>query len=196
MKKKKNTEYNLKSIIIAILLVSLVLFYVNHLSNKSAKRRSVKQATELEQLMDYNMSLDYPDTPRDVVKLHNRYLMVFYTYSLSDEELMALNDKVRSLYCSELLAINPVENALPSLKKDIANVKEAGYAYKSYLLPEASQIVYFTKDGKDMATLDVTITVDVSKDTRGEMTIQYFLIKENELWKLYGWGGSKDPNIL
>ena len=68
MKKKKNTEYNLKSIIIAILLVSLVLFYVNHLSNKSAKRRSVKQATELEQLMDYNMSLDYPNTPRDVVK--------------------------------------------------------------------------------------------------------------------------------
>lgn len=196
MKKKNRSEYNFKSIIVAFLLVALVLFYVNHLSNKSAQRRSNKQKSELEQLTDYNMSLDYPNTPRDVVKLHNRYLMVFYTYDLEDDELMALNDKVRSLYCSDLLAINPLESALSSLKKDIAKVKDAGYVYKSYSLPEASQIVYFTKDGKDMATLDVTITVDVSKDTRGEMTIQYFLVKENEVWKLYGWGGSKDPNIL
>lgn len=196
MKKKNHSEYNFKSIIIAVLLVALVLFYVNHLSNKSANRRSAKQSSELEQLMDYNMTLDYPNTPRDVVKLHNRYLMVFYTYSLGDDELMALNDKVRSLYCSDLLAVNPMETALSSLKRDIEKVHEAGYTYKSYSLPEASQIVYFTKDGKDMATLDVTITVDVSKDTRGEMTIQYFLVKENEVWKLYGWGGSKDTNNL
>lgn len=194
MKKKKHLEFNIKSIIIAVLLVALVLFYVNHLSNKSAERRSTKQADELTQLEEYNMSLDYPNTPRDVVKLHNRYLMVFYTYDLKDEELMLLNDKVRSLYCSELLSVNPLENSLPALKRDIEKTKEAGYTYKSYLLPEASQVVYFTKDGKDMATLDVTITVDVSKDTRGEMTIQYFLIKENEQWKIYGWGGSKDPN--
>lgn len=196
MKKKKRFQYNFKSIIIAMLLVALVLFYVNYLSDRSTKRRLDKKSDELQLLKEYNMGLDYPNTPRDVVKLHNRYLKVFYTYDLNDEELLALNDKVRCLYCSELLTINPIEDALASLKKDIGKVKEAGYQYKSYSLPEASQIIYFTKDGKDMATLDVTILVDVSKDTRGEMTIQYILVKENEVWKLYGWGGAKDQNVL
>lgn len=194
--KKKRSESNFKSIIIAVLLVSLVLFYVNHLSNKSAQRRSDKQASELEQLMNYNMNLDYPNTPRDVVKLHNRYLKVFYTYNLSDGELLTLNDKVRSLYCEDLLKVNPAESALSALKSDIAKVKDASYTYKSYSLPEASQVQYFTRDGKDMATLDVVVTVDLSDKTRGDMTIQYFLVKENDVWKLYGWGGSKDPNIL
>lgn len=194
--KKKSFVSNLKTIIIAIALVALVLFYVKNLSDGSAKRRTQKQATELEQLMNYNMSLDYPNTPRDVVKLHNRYLKMFYTTDLGDDELITMNDKVRSLYCLELLSVNPIESSVPNLKKDIEKVKKSDYQYKSYSLPEASQVQYFTKNGCEMATLDVVITVDMSDKTIGYMTIQYFLIKENEVWKIYGWGGAREPAVM
>ena len=43
---------------------------------------------EIEQLSNYNMVDNYPKTPRDVVKLHNRYFKLFYGKPLTDDELV------------------------------------------------------------------------------------------------------------
>lgn len=43
---------------------------------------------------------------------------------------------------------NPESDSLANLQKDIEAVKEQGYTYKMCELPEASQVQYFTKDGK------------------------------------------------
>ena len=103
MAKNKKKEVTIKGIIIAVLLVVLVLWYFNHLSNRSSIQRSTSQKTEVEALMEYDMAVEYPKTPRDVAKLHNRYFKVFYGQKLADDELDAMNKKVRQLYCTDLL---------------------------------------------------------------------------------------------
>lgn len=185
--KQGKKRYNIKGIIIAVVLVALVLYYFNYLSNQSSKRKTESEKAELEQLMEYNMSLDYPNTPRDVAKLHNRYFKLFYGQSLSDDELVVLNEKVRTLYSAELLAINEEITNLNGLKQNIKDMNEQGYVYKSYILPEASQVQYFTRDGREMASLEVAMTIG-TKDGIAYRDVRYILIKENDQWKIYGWG--------
>ena len=54
MAKNKKKEVTIKGIIIAVLLVVLVLWYFNHLSNRSSIQRSTSQKTEVEALMEYD----------------------------------------------------------------------------------------------------------------------------------------------
>ncbi|MBE5943703.1 MAG: hypothetical protein E7258_02170 [Lachnospiraceae bacterium] len=186
---KKETS-SAKTLIIAIIMVIIVLFYFNHLSNKSSEKRTEKAETELELLSAYDMLGEYPKTPRDVVKLHCRYFKMFYGESLSDDELVILNEQVRYLYSSDLMMLNDENTNLKALKKNIEKMKKEGYTYKSYELPEASQIIYYTQDGVEMATLEVTVTVDM-EDSMGYMYIQYVLVKEFDQWKIKAWGDSR-----
>lgn len=182
---------NLKTIIIAMVLVISVLAYFNHLSNRSANRRTSNQKTELESVMDYDWANSYPTQPRDVVKLHSRFMKIVYTYNLSNKEIEKLNASIRNLYSKDLLAINPEEATLEELKASKKRLSNSGFSYKSYSLPEASQIKYFVNNNREMASLEVAITVDTDEKTRGNIYIEYILIKENEQWKIYGWGESQ-----
>lgn len=187
--KKKSKLSRIKNILVAIFLVGIVLFYFNYLSNKTAERRTDSEKKELAELLDYNMSLDYPNTPRDVVKLHNRYLKLMYGLKLSDKEIEGLGSKICQLYCEELLEINPESVMTDQLKSNIKQMSDDGYEYKSYLLPEASQINKYTRDGREMASMEVTITIGTD-DGIAYRYVTYVLIKENEQWKIYGWGDS------
>ena len=193
MAKSSHKSTTIKSVILAVFFVALILFYFNYLSNKSSTIQNTTQKEELQKLLEYDMTLDYPNTPRDVAKLHNRYFKLFYGQSLSDEVLEKLNEKVRNLYCSELLAINPKDESLQRLKADIKDMKEKSLKYKLCELPEASQVETFTKDGKEMASLEVQITLN-SSDEMGYFYQQYIMVKENGLWKIYGWGESARAN--
>lgn len=186
MAKDKKKQTTVKGTIIAVVLVVLVLGYFNYLSNRSSATRSEAQKTEIEELSEYDMAAGYPKTPRDVAKLHNRYFKAFYAQELSDEELDAMNQKLRMLYCRDLLIANPEANSLEKLKTDIENVKEQGYTYKLCELPEASQVEYFTDDGREMAKLEVCITIDTG-DNMAYYYRQYLMIKEEDKWKIYGW---------
>ncbi len=186
--KSKKTS-GVKTIIIAVFLVGIVLFYFNYLSNKSSIDRTPAEETEIQQLMEHDMIGEYPKTPRDVVKLHSRYFKQFYGEELTDDELVVLNQQVRNLYASQLLELNPENDNLKALKKSIEGSKDE-YIYKSYVLPEVSQIEYYTQNGVEMATLEVQITVEMKKEM-GYLYEQYVLVKENDQWKILAWGESE-----
>lgn len=190
---KEESKSTLKMVILAIFFIVIILIYFNSLGNKSSEPRSEKAETEVEQLSNYDMVGNYPKTPRDVVKLHNRYLEMFYgEESVSDDELYILNQQVRNLYSSELLALNNENTNLQNLDNSIDKMKKEGYIYKTYELPEASQIIYYTQNGVEMATMEVTVTVDMEKEkSMGYLYIQYVLVKENEQWKILAWGETK-----
>ncbi len=188
-KTNKKKHSGIKTIIIAIILVLLVLYYFNHLSNKASVERTASQETEIEQLINYDLIGEYPNTPRDVVKLHNRYFKMFYGSDLTDDELVIMNQQVRCLYSTELLSVNSENNNLNALKKSIEESKEE-YTYKSYTLPEASQIEYYTQNDVEMATLEVIVTVEM-EDSMGYLYVQYVLVEENNQWKILAWGESQ-----
>lgn len=184
---KASKPSGLKTVILAIFFVVIFLVFFNHLSNRAGEERSKELASEIELLMEYDMYGNYPKTPRDVAKLHNRYFEVLYGEGLSDEELVVMNQKIRSLYSSELLLYNDENTNLQNLKDNIGTVNEAGYEYRSFELPEASQIQYYTQEGVEMATLEVKIVFAV-KNGMEYMYVKYVMINENDQWKIHVWG--------
>ena len=153
----------LKTALVAILVVGGVLTFFNHLSNRSSVKRTESVKSEVELLSEYNMVAEYPNTPRDVVKLHSRFFELFYGTKLTDKELEVLNQQVRYLYTTELRLLTDENTNLVSLKNNIENMKDANVIYKSYELPEPSQIIYYTQNGKEMATLEVKVTLDMKE---------------------------------
>ncbi|MBQ8412205.1 MAG: hypothetical protein IJX12_01110 [Lachnospiraceae bacterium] len=187
MSKKEDAKSILKPILLAVFFAAIILIFFNSLSNRASVERTEKVETEVEQLSNYDMLGEYPKTPRDVVKLHNRYFELFYSEKLTDDELVVLNQQVRCLYSAELLSLNEENNNLVQLKKNIESMKDEDYEYKSYELPEPSQILYYTQNDVEMATLEVTITLKM-EDSMGYMYIQYVLVNENDQWKIHAWG--------
>lgn len=196
MLNQKNKS-SIKSTFIAIFFVAIVLFYFNHLVDKSNERKVDSNATEIDKLCEYDMVGDYPKTPRDVVKLHCRFFKAFYigevdkqmkdNYAIDEDKLSVLNHQIRSLYSSELLSVNLESDSLINLKNSINNMKREGYSYKNYVVPEHSQVTYYTQNGVEMATMEVELVMSTN-DGRGYVYIQYVLVKEDGLWKIRGWG--------
>ncbi len=187
---KQKLGISIKSVIVVILLIAIVLFYFNYLSNRSSEQKTQREIDELTALSEYDMITEYPKTPRDVVKLHCRFFKVFYGQKLTDDDLYILNQQIRHLYSTELLSYNSEPDTLKSLKKSIENMRSEKYEYKSFLLPEASQVKTYTQNGREMATMEVEITLD-TKDSAGYLYLQYVLVKENEQWKILAWGESE-----
>ncbi len=185
--KKRNKLSDLKTVFIAVFFIVIFLVFFNSLSNRAGKERTKETATEIDLLMDYDMQRNYPNTPRDVAKLHNRYFEVLYGNGVSDDELVVMNQKIRELYSSELLMYNDENTNLNKLKDNIEEVNEAGYEYRSFELPEASQIEYYTQNDTEMATLEVKIVFNV-KSGMEYMYVKYVMVKENDQWKIHVWG--------
>ena len=188
--KKNKTKINVRTLTVTFLLAALLLFYFNHLSNKSAERREKAHKTEIQNLIKYDMVNEYPKTPREVVKLHCRFQKEFYNQDMSDKELSDMNQQVRKLYSEELLEVNPEGNSLVALKNNIEKMEDEGYNYKSYELPQPSQVKTYTSDGKEMAVMTVTLTITID-DKMGYKDIEYVLVKENGRWKILGWADTQ-----
>ena len=187
MKKKKGSLETVKFILVAIFLVAIILLYFNHLGNRSSKQKAAAAKTEMEELETYDFVSNYPKTPRDVVKMHCRFFKLLYGEGVSDDDLVILNQQLRYLYSQEILAFNTENDNLVTLKKNITKMKEEGYNYKVYELPEASQVKYYKSDGREMAALEVTLTLDTS-ESKAYMYVTYVLVKEDDNWKIFAWG--------
>ncbi len=186
-KKKRSKLSDIKTVVLALFFIIIFLVFFNSLSDRAGTERTKETATEIELLMNYDLYGNYPKTPRDVAKLHNRYFEMFYGKGVTDEELVVMNQKIRGLYSSELLKYNDENTNLNKLKDNVEAVKEAGYVYRSFELPEASQTEYYTQDGVEMATLEVKIVFNVESGME-YMYVKYVMVKENDQWKIHVWG--------
>lgn len=185
MSKKNNSI--IKTVTVVVFFAALILIFFNIVSRRNASTKDKANKTEIEELTSLDIEENYPNSARDVVKLHCRYSKLIYGNEIDDETLGVISDKMRELYSTALLSFNPEDTAVQSMKDNIAKMKEEGYTYKAYTLPEDSQISYYTQNGVDMASMQVTITMGTKEDT-GYYYRQYILVKENSRWKIYGWG--------
>jgi hypothetical protein len=185
MSKKNNSI--IKTVTVVVFLAAIILIFFNIVSRRNASTKDKANKTELEELTSLDIDGDYPNTARDVVKLHCRYSKLIYGNDLDDETLSIISSKMRELYSAALLTYNPEDTAVQSMKDNISKMKEEGYTFKAYTLPEDSQISYYTQNGVDMASMQVTITMGTTEET-GYYYRQYILVKESSRWKIYGWG--------
>ena len=175
-------------ILIAVLIVGAFAF-IAFRTPKTAEEAT--EVTEKGELMSRNIESNYPSTPREVMKLYNRYMLCLYgmeSSELKDDEVRALGRKMRQLYDEELLEANPEESHLLSLSQEIARFRNDEKVMIQANICDSNEVDYIDVDGASGALLEASYFV--KKGTKEfTRTYQQFLLHKDDRgnWKILGF---------
>ncbi len=169
--------------LIVLFLIAGLLFYA-YLSSKDGTDSEVtKEASEISKLFAKDLAAEYPETPREVVKLYSRITVCFYDEERTDEEIEKLADMSLMLFDEELLEKNPRDEYLSNLKAVIADYNKSERIITDYTVQSSNMIDKYTVDGEDYAKIRVMYSMRDFK-----------MLEEDEGGFLQGCGTSKRKN--
>lgn len=185
----KQKQAGIRGLIIGIVLVCLVLGYYFYLSNRRHKENqeeSVKVTAVQEALMR-NLDINYPPTPREVLKYYCQIAQCFHNETYTEEEFQELAFKIQQLYDDELVANKTQDQYLSDLKWDVGQFADQEIVISSYSVSSSTDVEEFKQDGYSWAKLYGSFTL--RKGTKLSTTQEIFLLRKDESghWKIYGW---------
>lgn len=185
---------NYKGIIIGVLLVCMLVGYYIYLSNKSASGKNTAEQTEVEKVLARDLELQYPPSPKEVVKFFSKILKCYYNEEYTDDELVELMEKSRQLFDEELLSENQGNEHFENLKKEINEYDENKQIIFNWTVSPSGDVEYYTQDDDNWALVGATYTIR-QKTNYKKSYEQYLLRKDSEgRWKIYGWQLTEKPD--
>ena len=175
-------------IFVAVLIIGAFAFVANRTPKTPEEATEV---TEQAELMNRSIASNYPSTPREVLKLYNRYMLCLYGTEgsdLTEDEVHALGRKMREMYDEELLASNPEETNLLSLTQELAVFRSDEKVMIQANVCDSNEVEYI--DIKGAAGALVETSYFVKKGTKEfSRTYQQFLLRKDESgnWKILGF---------
>lgn len=181
---------SLKMIILGAIMIGLLVMFYYHVSNTKTEAKSeenTEKITVVQELMMRDLEKDYPPTPKEVVKYYSDISQCYYNETYTDEELEALAKKSMELMDDELRARNPWEMYITNLKAEIVDRKGQDCKIYSYNTSASTDVEYYAKDGRDMASLYCTYTIRLG--TSMGNTRELFILRKDDAghWKILGW---------
>ena len=176
-----------RTTIIIVCLVAGLVGYYTYLSNRSKEMQDEATMTLVQSTLSRNLSIDYPATPKELMKYYHDIMKCFYDEETTEKDIEDLALKARELYDRELLEENPEEAYLSNLKSEIAEFRNKKRTISSFSVPNSTSVVTDTIDGYSFARIVCSFSV-----TEGGMTQRirtaYLLRRDgNKRWKIYGW---------
>ncbi len=178
-----------KGFIIALVLVLIIVGYYYYLSNRQAKvkREENVQLSAADELLLTNFEVNYPPTPKEVVKKYLDFTKVLHDPSLSEEDVEKLALKIQVLYDNELVANKSEEDYIKDLKSELKTFADNDYSIVNYYTSSSTEVEFFTVDGYDCASLYGTYNIRTSSGTK--ILTNIFILRRDDggRWKIYGW---------
>lgn len=187
---KKSGKTAAGTVVIMGILAALVIFGFYGMTKEPQNGKSGKKQTEAEILIEKDITGNYPETPREVLRLYGRITRCMYNETLTDKEFEQLSDQLRLLFDDELLANNPRDKFLVELKADIGSYKEESKIISDYQVQRGSATDYGTIDDKEYATLKMSMFLQTTgTDKSYSRVYEEFLLRqdEKECWKILHW---------
>lgn len=166
-----------------IIILLIYLEWSQRSSSKKVASENIRE--EVQSLLEKDLELYYPETPREAARLHGQMTKALYS-GIGDEEIEALAKKIRLLYDGELLENNPEDKYLKDLYSEIAAWNKAERKITNYLIVNEDLEVREVIDGREYATVYVSFTItDQGKRTE----LRKYLLRSDEdgRWKVLGW---------
>ena len=184
---------------IAILIMAaLGVGYYYYLSNRQPRHDATQQSLvneQLAQLKTKNIEQNYPESVKEVVNLFMRISKMYYTSSVSDEDLGILASQARLLFDDELKSKQTDAEYLESLKQDIADYKKVNRYISDFKLEGSSNVKYKTLNGQKYATI---LGLYYIREGSGlEYSYTKFTLREDAQghWKLLYWELADESDI-
>lgn len=179
--KKKNIR------IIIFAAICIVLFVGAFWRLNQSREASVEdtvELTEVQKVITKDLDKNYPETPREVIKLYNRIISCFYGEEYTEDELYSLGEQARKLFDDELLENNPEDAYFEALKADIAEYKEKSKSIASTSVCDSNDVKFQTIDGDECAY--VTASYFINENKKYSRTYQTYVLRKDEegKWKI------------
>ncbi len=176
-------------ILIVVLFVSAILglfIYVNNKPQSGSVEDDVV-ISNVDNVVLRNLDINYPPTPKEVLKYYSEITMCFYEENLSEEDLVRLAQTARKLYDAELCADVTEEEYLASLREDILEFNSLGIVVSGYTVSASTDVEEFVVDGRECARLYVTYRL--RQGTEYIYSNEVFIMRKDEdgHWKILGW---------
>ncbi len=187
---KKSTKSMVTTITIMAILAGFIIWYFFNLTNNIKEPKEEINKTEAQKLIDKDIAGTYPQTPKEVLKLYGRITQCLYNDEMSEDEFVALGDQLRELYDEELLDENPKDSYMANLAADVNSYRIAQTVIASYDVQSASGTDTQIIEGREYATLRLTILIrqDGKYKQFGKSQEQFLLRRdENKKWKILHW---------
>ena len=182
-----------KGIIILVMMMVLVIGYFYYLSNRTVSSDNKTATVNTEKISPVatvllrNLDINYPATPKEVVKYYAELTKVLYNEEYTDEEFQALAVKIQQLYDPELVANKEQSEYLQDLKDEIEAFHTNKWTISTYWTSASTDVERFTEDGYEFARLYCTFTIRQSGGSGSSNEVFLLRKDENEHWKIYGW---------
>ena len=175
-------------ILIAVLIVGACAL-VAYRTPKTAEEAT--EVTEKDALMSKNIEVSYPSTPREVLKLYNRYMVCLYgveSNQLTDDEVRTLGIKMRQMYDEELLEANQQESHLQKLTQEIVAFQADEKVMIQANVCDSNEVDYIDVDGASGALLEASYFIKKGSKEFSRTYQQYLMRKDaNGNWKILGF---------
>ena len=166
-------------VIIAIVLIAGIsgTFYMVN-SNSQKKVQKEKTLTDIQKITSKDLDKNYPQTPREVVKLYNKILSCYYKENYTDKELDGLVEQALKLFDDELAANNPKDTYKQSVKDDAKNYSDQGITMAQTDVCDSNDVKYITDNGKKIAY--VRASYFMKEGSSYSKTYQDYVLRQDE----------------
>lgn len=187
-----------RTVVVIVILAVLGVTYYYYLSNRTPKLDATDKSIvneELAALTTRNIEENYPESVKEVVNLYMRITKLYYTSSLSDEQIATLAKQGRLLYDPELKSKQTDEEYLEALKQDISDYKAVKRYISDFKLEGSSNVKYTTLDGKKYASILALYYIREGSELKYSYT--KFTLRQDEAghWKLLFWELADETDI-
>ena len=180
----------LKTVIVVSIMALLCVGYFFYLSNRRETKDSTDKSVdnqELAALTTKDIEKEYPESPKEVVKLYARITKAYYKTELTAEQIEALGTRARLLFDDELKGTQPDEECMEALKADIADYRSAGRYVSDFAIDGSQAVKYTTLEDKQYASLIVLYNVREGSKLYNSYT--RFVLRKDDAgrWKILYW---------
>ncbi|MCI8409137.1 MAG: hypothetical protein HFJ09_07710 [Lachnospiraceae bacterium] len=190
MKNSKQKTTTIIVIMFAVVVAIAIGFWtiLEHGRNKVKEENIIRSKNEeVNTLVNKDLNINYPSTPREVLKMYSRLQTCAYNQGLSEKDLTAVIEQMRVLFDDDLIAANSLEQQLEDLKKEIKEFQKKKQTISNYVIDKDSSVKEKKIKEKEYATLVVSYLI---KEDRGyNKTYEQFILRKDEenKWKILGW---------
>ena len=145
--------------------------------------------TEADKLIAKDLDLNYPKSPRAVVKYYSEILECMVNDKVEEEDLKKLMEQARKLYDEDLLANNEEDDQWKRMVSELTGYDSADIYISKWEISTSSDVEYAEMDGREWASVHAVYTLkEFDSATYNNTSEVYLLRKDSEgKWKIYGW---------
>lgn len=182
------SRYKVLAVIIVILFVAAVLCVFIYQNNKPQDGITEEVViSDVDNIVLRNLDINYPPTPKELLKYYSEITTCFYQENLTEEDLVRLAQTARMLYDEELCATMTEEEYIESLREDVLEFNSMGIVVSGYTVSSSTDVEEYEIDGREYARLYATYRL--RQGTEYIYTNEVFVMRRDEdgHWKILGW---------